>query len=612
MRSDSGDEMPSSTWEADDALANIVEGHALGDSVICAEDKRYRYKSNQELEAKLEKMSRDLEEVRLLKDQYQEKWALELSQKQQSERVCQDVEMETTSTILHLQEEVANLQSELEGRLCSITQENTELRNVVAAKEEEIRSLCLDWEKAILELTTFLLEGSRSLKDAWGQVKSISCSFPQVNAWISEHVGMAVKKYIEKEETIQQLQSSLEDAQKMILDMELKITSLKEATVTLSAFQQLDNDKGIEEAIQLRELLNEKTNMIRTLEDEIKYKNDQLCKAARQADAAFLVAKWLSDNFNAAHMNYDGEDISIPKQDRLGSCTTSNQDVGNNLILNDLTGQVELTKLEVLEMENAVKSFVVDTETQTAAFQTGVSGLFSAYRDLIQDTVKETKDMRKEIRDVKTHHICSEGYTVDSLTSNTNKYQVIADQHHTLHQIKEQLVEMNKRLNIMENCISTEVDLSRFQLADEDLIDADELSADSSSVSDSSTETESINSGSKSYNFKFPGKITEKMVNLKSERFIVTQSDDDCSSSNTGKLMKRPSHNEAAISCLSRELNVTYDGFQRLFVCLSALLKELDDGSCSYLNGIVSLLLLPCFHPYKYFLKCHIYLYLVI
>ncbi|WJX90794.1 hypothetical protein P8452_72654 [Trifolium repens] len=562
--SDFSDEMPSSTWV---------------------------YKNNKELEAKLERMSKDLKEVRLLNDQYQERWALQSSQKQQMERVCQEVEMETTSTILHLQEEVASLQSELEGRLCSIDQENTELRNVVAEKEEQMKSLCLDWEKAILELTTFLLEGSRSLKDACGQVQNISSSFPKVNAWISEHVGMAVKKYIEKEETIHQLQSSLEDARKMILDMEVKIFSLKEATLTLSAFEHLDNENGTEEAIELRVLLNEKTDVIKTLEAEIKYKNDQLCKAAKQADAAFLVAKWISDCFNAAHMNNDVEDISIPNldmQSSFGGCTTSeNLDVGYNLALNDLTSQVELTKLEVMEMENAIKTSFVDTGMQTAGFQTGVLGLFSAYRDLIQDLVKETKDMRKEIRDLKMQYVSSDGYTVDSLTSNTNNCQVFANQHHTLHQIKEQLVLMNERLNTIDNCISKDVDVSRFQLEDEDFIDADELSTDSSSLSDFSTETESVASGRKShgftsnYDFKLAGEINEKKGHLNSERGIIIQSDDACSSSNTAEFMRRPSYNVVARSCLRRELNATYDGFQRLYSCFSALLKKLDDGSRS-------------------------------
>ena len=43
-------------------------------------------------------------------------------------------------------------------------------------------------------------------------------------------------------------------------------------------------------------------------------------------------------------------------QGRFGSCTTSeNLDVGYNVVLNHLMGQVELTKLEVLEMENIIK-----------------------------------------------------------------------------------------------------------------------------------------------------------------------------------------------------------------------------------------------------------------
>ncbi|KAK7264770.1 hypothetical protein RJT34_32380 [Clitoria ternatea] len=573
-RSDSGDEMQSSTWEADDALINIIERNALGASAMLGKDDDHD--SNRELEVKLEKMSKDLEEARLLNDRYKEKWAFQLSQKQQIETVCEEVEMETTSTILHLQEEVASLQTEFEGRLCSLAQENKELRSMIAEKEEEIRSVCLEWEKAMLELTAFLLEGSRSLKDACVQVKSISWSLPLVDARISKHVEMAIKKYIEKEETIQQLQSSLEDAQKMVLDMERKISSLKEATVTLSTFQQMDNNEGIEEAVQLRVSLNEKTNMIRMLEYEISCKNNQLCEVAKKSDVAFLVAKWLSDCNSVAHMKGVVKDISIPELDvqaRRGSCTISdNQDVGNTLILNDLRAQVELTKLEVLQMENAVKAIFVDTATQTEALQGGVSGLSYAYRDFVQDMIKETRDMRKEIRDLKMHHRNSEYYTLDSLTSKAKERIVFTNQYHTLHQMKEQLVEMNKRLNILENFISAEVDVSSFQLVDADLIDADELSTDNSSVSDLSTETESV--------------ALEQMVHPKSERCHMIQSDVDCKSSHSGRLWEKPIHNESVVSYLSKELNVTYDCFQRLYVRMSALLKELDDGSCSYVKEL--------------------------
>ncbi|BAT77004.1 hypothetical protein VIGAN_01508300 [Vigna angularis var. angularis] len=572
VRSDSGDEVLSYTREVnDDALANKIETKTLGASVMLAKDNEFN--SNKELKAKLEKMAKDLEEVRLLNDQYQEEWIIQLTQKQETERICREVEMETTNTILQLQEELSHLQSEFEERLCTTAHENTELRDIIAEKEKEIKSQSLDWEKAILELTTFLLEGSRSLKEAYGQVKSISCSFPQVNSWICEHVDMAVKKYIEKEETILLLQNSLEDAQKMVLDMEVKLSSLREATVTLNAFQQIDKKEDIEEAIELQVLLNEKTNMIRMLENEINHKSNQLCKATKQADAAFLVAKWLSDNYKIAHMNGAVQDVSIPELDvqgKLGNCTISeNQDVLNNLILNDLKSQVELTKLEVIEMENAIKASFIDTEIQTEAFQTGVTGLTSAYRDLIQDIVKETRDIRKEIRDMRMYHTSFEGYTVDYSISNANKCQEFVNQHDKLHQIKEQLLEVNRGLNGIGSLISTEAYVSSLQLVDvdEDLVNADELSTDSSSLSDLSTEIENF--------------ASEQTIDLKSEISAVIQSD-GCKSSNPGKLTERPVLNEVVVSWLGKELNASYDGFQRLYLSLSAFLRELDDGFCSY------------------------------
>ncbi|KAK7268877.1 hypothetical protein RIF29_21586 [Crotalaria pallida] len=67
--------------------------------------------------------------------------------------------------------------------------------------------------------------------------------------------------------------------------------------------------------------------------------------------------------------------------------------------------------------------------------------------------MKAALDMRKEIRDLKMHH----GSTLDSLASNANKYQMFANCHLTLHKIKDQLVEMNNRLNIIENGVGAEV-----------------------------------------------------------------------------------------------------------------------------------------------------------
>ncbi|KAI9113846.1 hypothetical protein K1719_015097 [Acacia pycnantha] len=574
LKSDSGDEMPFNTWTVDD-----LEGHALGASdVLTKENEDNRQKM---LEAKLEKMSKDLEEVKLLNDQYQEKWALKLSQKNQIESVCEEVEMETTRTILHLQEEIAGLQSDLEGRLCSIAQENTELRNMVATKEEEIRTLCMEWERAIFELTNFLLDGSRSLRDACGQVESITGSLPEGNTRIAEHIGMAVKSYMEKDETIQKLESSLEDAQKMVWDMELKVGSLKEATATLTAFQPGHN----EDSVHLRMLLDEKTNMLRLLENEVKYKDDQLRKAEKRADAAFLLVRWLSDSQNVV-----AGDISNPGQDvhsKLDSRTTfEDQGDRTHLISNELMAQVELTIPEVLEMDAAADAFCEDREIHMAHFQTSTSSLSPADTDLVLNPVKQNQDPRTIIKDLKMHNKSSACCAADSLIADTEKCLKLEEWHHILHQIQKELVDMNIKLSIIENYINTEMYLSNCSLIDNDLMDFDASSADSSSVSDSSTDTESIVSGNilhgsrSTCTVKFPGKITEQIVNPKSEGGFAIEADNQ-KSENTDYQERNSIQREAAASFLRNELYATYEAFNKQNAHFSELLKELDNGSCS-------------------------------
>ncbi|PQM43275.1 hypothetical protein Pyn_19065 [Prunus yedoensis var. nudiflora] len=202
--------------------------------------------------------------------------------------------METANTILHLQEEVAALQFELDERLHCMIQENKILKNTIAAKEDEIRSLSVEWEKATFELTRFLLDGSRSLKNASSQIESIACSFPQANVCISEDVQRAAKVCMEKEETIELLQKSLEDTQTMVTEMGQKLSSLKGAAIALSELQHLDNDETKEE-ISLCMRLDEQTNMVEMLERKLIFKETQVKEAENCANAAFLVIKWLTD-----------------------------------------------------------------------------------------------------------------------------------------------------------------------------------------------------------------------------------------------------------------------------------------------------------------------------
>uniref|UniRef100_F6HE33 Kinesin motor domain-containing protein n=1 Tax=Vitis vinifera TaxID=29760 RepID=F6HE33_VITVI len=357
------------------------------------------------LQVKLDRMTKDLENVKLKNNQYQEDWASQLCHEQQVELVREQVETETTRTILHLQEEVAALQLELHEKLCSMTEENLGLRNSLDAKENELRTLCGEWERATLELTNFLVDGSKSLKDASGQIESIASSFPRVNVWISEHVEKAAKVCIEKEETILLLQKSLEDAQKMAGEMELKLSSLKGATIALTEIQRVHNDESGKEAIQSSKLLDEKINMVKILESKLKKKEVQITEAENRANAAFLVVKKLSDHQHIALRSNIERDMDM-SESALSPimCSQQTSEVkteADSLAWEEMEVQVQVARLGVLESENVINATYSDTELYLTALQTDILEASSLYRELVQDLMKDIDEMRKNFLELK-------------------------------------------------------------------------------------------------------------------------------------------------------------------------------------------------------------------
>ncbi|KAL6548172.1 hypothetical protein OROGR_008593 [Orobanche gracilis] len=198
------------------------------------------------LQIKLENLTNDLTEAHILNRRFLEDHETRLSQDHQTELVCSEVQMETTRTTLQLQEEIYRLQLEFQECLCTVTKQNISLRNSVANKEDELRESCAEWERATLDLTTFLINGSRSLRDASREIESISSSFPNVSDRISEHVERAAKKCVEQEETILLLQKNLEDAQNTMMQMEQKLFILKGATIALTEYQQPEKCTSLE------------------------------------------------------------------------------------------------------------------------------------------------------------------------------------------------------------------------------------------------------------------------------------------------------------------------------------------------------------------------------
>ncbi|EOA29710.1 hypothetical protein CARUB_v10012795mg [Capsella rubella] len=275
------------------------------------------------LQFKLGKLMKDLEEARTLNCQYEKEHKSQLSQQEDIDVVREQVETETARTILELQEEVIALQSEFQRRICNLTEENQSMKDTITAREAEIRALNQDWEKATLELTNFIVDGSKSIKNASTQIESIICSFPQVNAWIGDYVEKAAKSCIKKEETILLLQKSLEDARILVAEMNLKLNSLKGATIALNEFQLSGNAATTEEAFRWNNEIDRKSNEVDTLESDLKAKQYSILKTERHAEAAFAVTEWLSDSRNQHQLLEIVQDQSVNECGTLISASPS-------------------------------------------------------------------------------------------------------------------------------------------------------------------------------------------------------------------------------------------------------------------------------------------------
>ncbi|KAH7520915.1 hypothetical protein FEM48_Zijuj08G0196300 [Ziziphus jujuba var. spinosa] len=515
------------------------------------------------LQAKLDRMTKDLEEVRLLNSKLQEDQELQLSSQHETELVREQVEVETARTILQLQEEVAALQCELDGRLDYVTRENTKLRNTVEAKEKKIKEVGMEWERAIAELTGFLVDGSRSLNNVSGQIESIACSFPQANAWISEHVVRAAKVCIEREETILHLQRSLEDAQNMAMEMGQKLSSLKGATLALTEFQQLDNTEVSEEECQLSMLLNEKTNMVKMLKRKLKVKEDQVIEAEKYANVAFLVINWLFDRHKVAQMGETEDSIPISKM--ANHKIAQVKDDANALVLEDIIAQVELAKSGVFESENALNAIYAHTEMHIKALQTNIYEISHTYRELVRNLVKEIQDMRMAYTEVREQGKISECCTAHTPPLEEDRCLKFKNLYHMLHQIRDEINETNERLKVIEDFINTEVNASECSSMDGGLVNADSWSTDCSSSS-SDLSTASVESEIKFHKSSWT-------CCTKVEGSILLSTDEG---SKNSKFLKGPMY------YLKKELKTICDSFKKLYVRLTTLVDDSDSGESSY------------------------------
>ncbi|VFQ83990.1 unnamed protein product [Cuscuta campestris] len=317
------------------------------------------------LQGKLGKVSKDLEEVLFVNHNCMEEEALTMSMRQQTDLVCMGVEVETSKTILLLQEEIFQIKTEFQEKVCSMAEEIISLKETLGAKEEEMKMMCAEWERATLDLTNFLTDGSRSLQDATSHIESIAGSFPNADICIGEHVERAAKTYIEKEETILLLKKSLEEAQQTVFQLDEKLLSLRSATIAL-AEAQLPANAFTEDGIQIATGVSNSF-----LANNLIHRKMQINEAEKMNCS--------SDILNLANII-----------DKNGQPLTSRW----NFCKGEFNRETELAKREVLELENAIKISFCDAEKQLIAIKSDGYSSLLFFKDSIQDIINDIKEMQ--------------------------------------------------------------------------------------------------------------------------------------------------------------------------------------------------------------------------
>ncbi|KAL0308069.1 UNVERIFIED_CONTAM: Kinesin-like protein KIN-12C [Sesamum angustifolium] len=472
-----------------------------------------------DLQAKLERLSKDLKEAEILNRQYKEDHATQLSEDYQTELIRE-----------------------------------LSLRNSVAAKEDELRDFCAEWERAILELTTFLIDGSRSLGDASRQIKSISFSFPNVNDLISERIERAAEICIEKEETILLLQKSLEDAQNTVMEMEQKLYSLKGATIALTEFQQPEKSLSREET-QWSSIPTDSTDVKLFPEDKPMSKKGQTTD--NQSNTAIFLDNRISD--------YSTSTLRGTVDEYLPSAHTK------ACAIRDV--DIELAGLVLAETEDAVSGCCADAETYWSVLNSEIHNAFSLCKELVQNLLQDVSDMRKDIEDFKRNQRRLQVFSdmIPSCLPIKHENQLLM-----LQQFRNELVEVNNRLSSLSSCFYKVMNIHIHGYLDsvEGLTETGGQTTDcSSSCTFSSVESvDNDDRPSSSDRCRWVGKITEQTPDLDSEE-------------GSNLICKR------AILLLAKEFQKAYDTFVKLKNNFMAVL-----ASNTNLNSEADILSLPELH----------------
>ncbi|RDX99717.1 Kinesin-like protein KIN-12D, partial [Mucuna pruriens] len=277
------------------------------------------FENKSPLQVKLRRMHDSLEKAKQLNMLYQSDRAFQISNEEEMDETRRQAEAETAEVIVCMQEELALLQhqvndshlkeiemkermvhletelEEVHKKLLTTIDDNRSLEEDLRQKDIELISLAEEWELLTSEIEEILVDGCEALVDASDELGHITNSFPQKRIWISEQVGMMVRKISEKELLIDDLKRCLEDVSTKRTNMEYMLKSLRSAALVITESHQKECAVKEKEILLLTSQLSEKTSTVAQLKEQLIMAEDHIKKASNCATVAFVVVNRLSE-----------------------------------------------------------------------------------------------------------------------------------------------------------------------------------------------------------------------------------------------------------------------------------------------------------------------------
>lgn len=390
------------------ALKNQLASQELRDNLP---SKFTEIENKSPLQTKLKRMHDSLEKAKKLNMLYQSDRAFQISNEEEMDEICRQAEAETAEVIVSMQEELTELQhqihdshlkeiemkerilhlenelKEVQETLFTTINEKNQLSGELEEKDQELQSLAEECELLTSEIEEILADGCEALVDASDQLDHISNSFPQKRIWISEQVGMMVRKISEKELLIDELSRCLEDASNKRSNMECMLKSLRSAALVITEAHQKESTEKDKEILLLTSQLNEKTSIITKLEKQLKLAEECISKASNCATVGFVIVNRLSE------VNLGCLDDLKQKDILLSELAEINQ--RKDALLKDQSTSIEQAEKHIAELQescNKLRQNLLEEQEHSCALE-------QSLEDIEKNAISNTREQLAALQD---------------------------------------------------------------------------------------------------------------------------------------------------------------------------------------------------------------------